>query len=123
MMPTDAPRIAYQQLLDFARTVLDKVGLDEFSQQAVSEGLCEASLRGVDSHGIRLLPHYVESALRGRKNPRPNFNFQLKFPAVGYLDADNAFGHAAGRKAVDHAAALASSLGIGVVAVGNSSHM
>ncbi len=102
--------------------MLDRAGLDTFSRDAVATGLCETSLRGVDSHGIRLLPHYVRSAQKGRKNPRPTMRFTATFPAFGLLDADNAFGHAAGMKAMDHATTMAETLGIGAVSVANSSH-
>lgn len=114
--------ISYNKLLKFSQILLEKSGLDDFSVSSVALGLCETSLRGVDSHGIRLLPHYVNSALSGRKNPRPDYKFSLTFPSLGLLDADNAFGHAAGMKAVDHAMEIAKTQGIGVVAVSNSSH-
>jgi len=115
-------RIAYDDLMNFTGGLLDGAGLDAFSKDAVTTGLCETSLRGVDSHGIRLLPHYVESALTGRKNPKPDMRFQQTFPAFGYLDADNAFGHAAGMRAIDHGMEIAAEMGLAGVAVGNSSH-
>ena len=115
-------RIAYDHLVAFTRRVLDGAGLDAFSNDAVTTGLCETSLRGVDSHGIRLLPHYAQSALSGRKNPKPNMVFTSRFPAFGLLDADNAFGHAAGMKAIEHGMEMAETLGMGAVAVANSSH-
>lgn len=115
-------RVAYDDLLAFTRAVLDGAGLDTFSREAVATGLCETSLRGVDSHGIRLLPHYVATAQSGRKNPRPDMRFTAAFPAFGLLDADDAFGHAAGMKAMEHAMAMAETQGIGAVAVANSSH-
>jgi len=79
-------------------------------------------LRGVDSHGVRLLPHYFQSALRGRKNPKPHFIFKKTFPSIGHLDADDAFGHAAGMKAIEYAMEMSETQGVGVVAVSNSSH-
>ena len=115
-------KINYDELVKFHRNVLRKVGLDEHSLQSVTTGLCETSLRGVDSHGARLLPHYVRSAISGRKNPTPNYKFTQTFPAVGHLNADNAFGHAAGMKAIDYCIEMSSSLGIGTVGVSNSSH-
>jgi len=114
--------IEYTDLVKFHEEVLAIVGLDSFSLRAVTTGLCEASLRGVDSHGVRLLPHYIKSALSGRKNPKPNFKFNKTFPSIGHLDADDAFGHAAGMKAIDIGIEIAESQGIGVVAVSNSSH-
>jgi ureidoglycolate dehydrogenase (NAD+) len=115
-------KIKYKDLVDFVTKVLKSANLDSFSLDSVVSGLCETSLRGVDSHGVRLLPHYLNSALNGRKNISPNFVFEKNFPSVGYLDADNAFGHAAGMKAIDIAINLAEKEGVGIVAVGNSSH-
>ena len=115
-------KIKYKELLKFTKKILKKVNLDKFSSNAVATGLCETSLRGVESHGIRLLLHYVNSAISGRKNPKPKFKFYKKFLAVGILDADNAFGHSAGMKAIEHCIKISKKFGIGVVAVQNSSH-
>ena len=79
-------------------------------------------MRGVDSHGVRLLPHYVNSALSGRKNPQPKFNISKTFPSIAHLDADNGFGHAAGMKSIEVAMEMAETQGVGIVAVSNSSH-
>ena len=88
--------IQYKDLLTFTEKIFKKVGLDDFSRKAVSLGLCEASLRGVDSHGIKLFPHYVKSSILGRKNARPKFRFYKKLDSAYLLDADNGFGLAAG---------------------------
>ena len=114
--------ITYETLINFHREILAKAGLNPETNEAVTTGLCETSLRGVDSHGIRLLPHYTRSALSGRKNPKPNYSYTQKFPAFGALDADNTFGHAAGFKAIGYAMRMAKEFGIGAVAVSNSSH-
>ena len=115
-------KIHFNEIYEFHKTVLSKAGLDEHTCESVSFGLCETSLRGVDSHGIRLLPHYTRSALLGRKNPTPEYKFKQVFPAFGHLDADNTFGHAAGMKAIDLAMPLAKEFGISAIAVSNSSH-
>lgn len=115
-------RINFYKLEKFVVDVLTKAGLDEYSVMAVSTGLLETSLRGVDSHGVRLLPHYVRSAATGRKNPKPNFKFTSKFPAMQNMDADNAYGHAAGFKAIDLAMSIAENVGVCVIGVHNSSH-
>jgi LDH2 family malate/lactate/ureidoglycolate dehydrogenase len=62
--------IIYTDLIYFCKETLKKAGLDNESVEAATKGLCETSLRGVDSHGIRLSPHYVESAKNGRKSPK-----------------------------------------------------
>lgn len=115
-------KVRYENLVDFSQGILKLAGLDDYSLDAVVTGLCETSLRGVDSHGVRLLPHYVNSAFSGRKNPKPNYIFEKTFPSIGHLNADDAFGHAAGMKAIDYGMEMADNQGIGVVAVSNSSH-
>ena len=115
-------KISYDNLIQFHQEVLAKIGLDEYSVDAVTTGLCEASLRGIDSHGVRLLPHYVKSSLSGRKNPQPKYKISKTFPSIAHLDADNAFGHAAGMKSIEVAMKIAEFQGVGVVAVSNSSH-
>ena len=115
-------KITYENLIQFHQKVLTNIGLDEYSVNAVTTGLCETSLRGVDSHGVRLLPHYVKSALSGRKNSQPRFKISRSFPSIAHLDADNAFGHAAGMKSIEVAMEMANTQGVGIVAVSNSSH-
>lgn len=112
----------YQECVSFGSTILKRVGVDSASAEAVSEGVCEASLRGVDSHGIRLLPHYIESARLGRKNGKPSFKLRETYPGTLSIDADNAFGLAAGRYAVKQGMLRADKLGVCVVSVKNSSH-
>jgi len=114
--------VDYQCLLKLTHALLQKVGLDNFSVEAVANGLCEASLRGVDSHGINLLPHYLKSALSGRKNPKPNFQVVSNYPAFVALEADHAFGLAAGKKAMELGMGLADKYGLCAIAVSNSSH-
>ena len=112
-----------QKLLEvFVGEVLKEVGLEDFSLSAVCEGLINASLRGVDSHGVRLLPHYAESARSGRKNPCPSFLIEKHFSSALAINADNAFGLAAGRKAVMEGMKVAAKMGVCIVSVSNSSH-
>lgn len=97
-------------------------GVLEAAIGPVIDGLVWASLRRIDSHGIRLLPHYVEGVRGGRLNPQPNMTFEQTAVATGTLDADHTFGHAAGVEAMNRAIGLAQGSGIGAVSVRNSSH-
>lgn len=88
----------------------------------VVEGLVQTSLRGVDSHGARLFPHYLKTLKAGGVNGRPSYRFDRRAPSSAVLDADHTFGHAAGGEAMRHAMEMAGETGIGAVAVMNSSH-
>ncbi len=88
----------------------------------VCDGLIETSLRGVDSHGIRLAPHYADAALLGRINTAPRFQIKKTSPATILFDADDTFGIAAAAVAMQKTIALAKSQGVTCAAVYNSSH-
>lgn len=88
----------------------------------VTESLMQTSLRGVDSHGLELLPHYVRAVDAGRIHRNPRYSFETTGAATGRLDADHTFGHASGAEGMTYAVALAREAGVGAVAVYNSSH-
>lgn len=103
-------------------TAMIQEGVREEIAGYVSEGLVSTSLRGVDSHGIRLANHYLSVIKTGRINASPNYKVHQTKPTVAALDADDAFGHAAGMEAVRLAAKMAREYGSGHVAVFNSTH-
>jgi len=106
----------------FLLSALQSAGTANEAAQAVTEALIEASLRGVDSHGIRLLIHYVVAVRNGRINPSARLSFNQSGASTGVVDGDNGFGHYASYFAVDRGVELARETGIGAVSVTNSSH-
>ncbi len=92
------------------------------SADDATRSLVGASLRGTDSHGVRLLPHYCKALAGGRVRGAPRMAFQRTAVAAGLLDADHGLGHSAAYRAVDHAMSIAEENGIGVVGITNSSH-
>jgi ureidoglycolate dehydrogenase (NAD+) len=114
--------ISDKRLKEFIRSVLLKAGVREDVAGHVAEGLVQTSLRGVDSHGVRLLPHYLSGVKNGRINPVPVYKFTRTSPSTGKFDADHTFGHAAGIEAARKAVELAGEAGTGHVAVHNSTH-
>lgn len=108
---------------EFVHDGLTKAGADRNSADAVARSLVGASLRGVDSHGIRLLPHYLEVLDKGRINGTPELTFHQHSPVAGLVDADNGFGHLAAYWAVDKAISIAEQVGLGMIAITNSSHL
>lgn len=88
----------------------------------VADGLIQTSLRGIDSHGINLLPHYCRAIDAGRIKKEPNISINQTAPSVAIIDADHAFGHHAGSVAIQLATKMAKKAGIGAVSVKNSTH-
>ena len=116
------PRVAQAAARSLAEDALKAVGVAADVAVETARALWLTSLRGVDSHGLRLLPHYVSAVEGGRLNPTPDFQFEQTTASTGRLDADHGLGHAAGMVAMRHAIELAKEAGVGLVSVRNSSH-
>jgi LDH2 family malate/lactate/ureidoglycolate dehydrogenase len=117
-----AERFDSREVEQFSRAVLLAAGADEATADAATRAMMHGSRLGVDSHGIRLLPHYVTAVTGGRVNGRPNLRYVSEGGAVATLDADNAHGARAAYAAMERATILAERMGIGAVAIRNTSH-
>lgn len=103
------------------RAALLRRGLSEEHAGWVADGLVETSLRGVDTHGVRLFPTYLKELDGGRSRARPEMSWSGT-GAARLLDAGGALGLVAGRTACAEAVRLAREHGVGTVAVKNSNH-
>lgn len=121
-MSRQLKNVQASEIEDFMRRILLSEGVINSVAGYVVRGLVQTSLRGVDSHGIRLFPHYLQVLKAGRINPNPKYKFSQTSSSTGVLHADHTYGHAAGMEAVNKAIELANSAGSGHVAVKNSSH-
>ena len=101
---------------------LGAAGVAVESANHVVASLIQTSLRGVDSHGIQLFPHYLRAVAAGRINATPVLRTEQTGASSATLDAMDAFGHHAGAVAMDAAVQLAKASGIGAVSVGQSTH-
>lgn len=118
----DLARISHVKLREFFVAALNSRSVREDVVNHVCASLLQTSLRGVDSHGVELFPHYVRALDSGRINPNPNYRFTATGPSTGKLDADHGFGHASGAEGMTKAIEMARKTGIGAVAVYNSTH-
>ncbi len=114
--------IAAEALAAFSRSVLLSAGADAPSAEAATWAMLHASLHGVESHGIRLLPWYADCLRSGLAKGNPSIKVELKRRAAALVDADGGMGHVAMYRAMDEACALARDCGIGMACVINSTH-
>lgn len=107
------------------RAALLRRGLSAEHAGWVADGLVETSLRGIDTHGVRLFPTYIKELDGGRSRARPELTWigdPAPRRAARLLDAGGALGLVAGRFACAEAVRLAREHGVGTVAVRNSNH-
>ena len=87
-----------------------------------ADGLLEADLRGIPSHGVYRLGMYARGFQRGLINPTPQLQEFGSRPASRVLDGDNGLGLIVGQLAMDRSIELAQANGVGAVGVRNSNH-
>ena len=114
--------VAHGPLREFCAGLLAAAGLTPKDARLVADSLVEANLRGIDSHGVARLPHYLARMARGSINPRPKLTFESLGPAVGRVEGDHGLGQLVMNRAAQEAMALARTAGAGWVSVCNSSH-
>ncbi|OQV03024.1 hypothetical protein CLAIMM_08124 [Cladophialophora immunda] len=106
----------------FARELLQSAGCRREDANTIAQALVLADLRGVDTHGINRLPGYLDRVKAKVLNVAPDLQFVPSTPVMGLIDAQNTFGFLAGCRAVDEAIKMATTYGVGIVAVKNSGH-
>ena len=118
----DSKRIAHKSLQDFCKQLLVAAGLREGDSDIMAESLVQANLRGIDSHGVARLPHYVDRIRQGSINAQPDIRTERLGPAVAKVNGDHGLGQLVMNQAAREAIALASDAGAGWVTVCDSSH-
>ena len=88
----------------------------------IARCLVEADLRGVETHGVVRLPHYLNRVRLGLINPRPAIKIERTTPVAAAVDGDNGFGFVVATRAMDDALAMAGEFGIGLASVRHSNH-
>ncbi len=112
-----------EELRSYCRAVLDKTTLSKEDADILIDTTVKADLRGVSSHGISRLDHYVERMNRGLINPNPALKIEQKADSVLLVDADNGLGQVVAYKAMTLAIEKAKDKGLCGVGVRNTNHI
>ncbi|POF33566.1 Ldh family oxidoreductase [Roseibium marinum] len=119
---TEAQCIALEDLSAFSISVLSAAGANLETASAATRAMLHGSRLGIDSHGIRLLPHYAKAIRGGRVNGRPRLDFNYRAGVVATLNAGDAHGALAAYEAMKEAISIARFNGMGAVAIQRGSH-
>jgi LDH2 family malate/lactate/ureidoglycolate dehydrogenase len=103
-------------------SVLRAWGMSEAHAETTADMMLETDLRGVDSHGISMLPTYDREFRAGRLNMRPSFKTVREGPAMALIDADASLGHPVSVHAMNLAVDKCRQSAVAVVSVFNSHH-
>ena len=115
-------RVLAQQIRQQLVSVFHAWGMSDAHAATTAEMMVETDLRGVDSHGISMLPTYDRDFRSGRLNMRPLFKTVREAPATALIDADASLGHPVSVHAMNLAVDKCRTTGVAVVSVFNSHH-
>lgn len=122
LVAASSVRIPASALATATTRVFVALGLPEPAAVAVAEGLVDADMRGVSSHGVMLVPMYAERIGAGSVTTATEGEVVTDLGAIAVLDAGNALGILTGDQAMGIAVDRARRFGVGAVAVRHAFH-
>ncbi len=115
--------VEFDAMERFMVDVLAGAGVPREDAKICAEVLITADKLGIDSHGVnRLKPIYYDRIRAGILSPVTNVEIVRQSPATAVVDGHNGMGHVVAGRAMQMAIDKAGDLGLGMVAVRNSSH-
>ncbi|HZQ61042.1 MAG TPA: malate/lactate/ureidoglycolate dehydrogenase [Casimicrobiaceae bacterium] len=103
--------------------VIAAAGSQEHEATHVARSLVESNLRGHDSHGIGMVPRYIDAVLDGSLKPNGTVRVTLDAGPLLVLDGQRAYGQVVGDAAMEHAIGRARALGTCVMALARAHHL
>jgi LDH2 family malate/lactate/ureidoglycolate dehydrogenase len=119
---TQAVAIDAERLASAVAGIFTAVGIRQADAEVVATDLVAADLEGVASHGVMLLPMYIDRIVKGSVSRASAGEVVSDRGAAIVIDAGNALGQLTARQAVGLAVARAHEIGIAAVSVRNGFH-
>jgi LDH2 family malate/lactate/ureidoglycolate dehydrogenase len=120
--PSEKRAVGAAELTAAVVAILAGAGVRREDAAVVAEDLVAADLEGVASHGVMLVPMYLDRFLAGSISRLSAGKVVSERGGAVVVDAGNAFGQLTARQAVALAAERASIHGLAAVAVRNAFH-
>src|SRR5581483_3347380 len=114
--------IQHDALVAFARDILLAAKVPADSAELVAVSLGASNLRGVDSHGMQLLPFYIEKMRDGSIDVTAQGHIDREDVGCMVYHGDNGIGQVVARNCCDHAIRLAGAHGTATVVAHDSNH-
>ncbi len=117
------PTISHDRLAVLGARILTAAGAAEEDAAIVAGHLVEANLRGHDSHGVGMLPHYVRAIAAGLLDPKGHAAVDDRGGPILGVDGRKGFGQVVAREGTAAGVARAREAGVAVVALRNAFHV
>jgi len=109
-------------LSDYIQRLLEASAVDAGAAKLIADSLVAANLRGVDSHGVQLLPFYIEQLENGRVSATARGRVVSESGCCLVYDGENGLGQPISEICCGHVVRLARQHGMGMVLTRESNH-
>lgn len=116
------PVISSSEITKFAEQILLAAKVPPHKASIVAASLVASNLRGMDSHGIQLLPFYVDQLLAGEMDPFTEGRVISEFGSCLLFDGQNGVGQWIAETCCRHAVRIAGEQGMAMVVARESNH-
>ncbi len=119
----DNKNVKAQSLINVVHAIVKAGGSTDREAELVSTNLVEANLRGHDSHGVGMIPRYVESVSAGGLAVNQHVKIVLDTGPLLTLDGLTGYGQVIGHEAMELGAERAKRNGVCLVGLSNAHHI
>jgi len=119
----DEQRIDATRLTDAVAATFAAAGCAAGEARTVAYALVEANLFGHDSHGVGLVPRYVDNLRQGLARAGMSARITADHGAIIGLDGQRGFGQTIGMEAMEIAIARARETGVCIAGLANAHHL
>src|SRR5216684_2137130 len=116
------PILAVDTLTRFCKDILESGGVPRHKAEIAAACLVASNLRGVDSHGIQLLPFYIDQLLAGEMDAQAAGSVISEAGACLLFDGANGIGQWVAETCCGHAIRIARRHGMALVVARESNH-
>ena len=115
-------RVKTEKMRYLGLDMLEAVGALKEEAKTMMEILIDTSLRGIDSHGVRALPRYIEEKKRGTFKSENEIKIMRDLPVTALWFVENVNGFVVGKKAMEAAIEKAKKYKIGAIGCYGPAH-
>lgn len=103
--------------------ILTKAGSSPQEAKTVADNLVLANLSGHDSHGVGMVPRYIDAVLEGGLKPNTGIAVKMDGGSLLAIDAQRGYGQVVGEQAMQLAMQRAEASGSCVMTLANAHHL
>ena len=116
-------RLHAAPLQDWIQRILQAAGSSATEARTVAANLVLANLSGHDSHGVGMVPRYVDAVLEGGLVPNATARVTTDLGTLLALDGQRGYGQVVGLQAIEMAIARAQQHGSCILALAQAHHL